>query len=371
MSDTLSPPPQGVRLPLNLGLNDGTYMPQACVDVMQRNCHRLALRNYTSGDNAPLRETIARVDGVHPDNIFLRNGSGPILKQVVPHIIRSTIKSSARRMARHVWNKNGCPIITPWFTYSKVPKKASEIGLTVHLMPLGPQNGFQLDISELERRLVQGGGFVYIANPNNPTGNVLVTREQIEPLLTRFPETWFWIDEAYVQYVDPAQHQPFSDLVPRYDNLIVARTFSFAYGLAGVRIGYMLGKKDLVAEMDGQLTDYRLGTLQEELAVAALTDDEHLPWLRQECARQRALIQDGLAGVSGIEVFDSEVNFLLCRFTDGRTGDWLKAALAARGVLIKTFSPLAEAHYEPYFRVTLGTEAENRFLVDQIIAVAG
>lgn len=364
-------PPEGVTLPLNLGLNDGTYMAQSCVEVMTSNAHRLALRNYTSADNDPLREAIAEQDGVSPDNVFIRNGSGPILKQVIPHLIKSEILKSPRRIARHVISKDGCPIITPWFTYSKVPKKAAELGLTVRLVPLGPENNFKLDVAEIDARLKKGDGLVYIANPNNPTGNVLVTREQMEPLFAKYPKTWFWIDEAYVQYVDPNKHQYFSDLVPKYPNLIVGRTFSFAYGLAGVRIGYMLANPDLVGKMSGQLTNYRVGTLQEQLGVAAITDPDHLPWLREECERQRSFIRQSLAGVKGIETFDSEANFVFARFTDGRTGQWLKDELAKRGIAIKVLAPLAEASYDPYFRVTLGTEAENRFVVEQIIDIAG
>ena len=143
---------RGIALPLNLGLNDGTYMPAACIDVLQRNAHRLGLRNYTTANNDPLREVIAEIDGVTPEHVFLRNGSGPILKQVVPHIIKSSIKGSTRRVMRHLVNKNGFPIITPKFTYSKVPKKASELGLTVHLVELGPENGWTLDVAEIERR---------------------------------------------------------------------------------------------------------------------------------------------------------------------------------------------------------------------------
>ena len=363
------PKPDGVTLPLNLGLNDGTYMPESCIEVLREHLTRTSLRNYTSPDNDPLRDAIAAVDGVRPEHIFLRNGSGPILKQVVPHLIRSEIKASPYRIAKHLVNKNGYPIITPWFTYSKVPKKAAGLGLTVHLLPMGPENGFQIDVEEIDRRLQGGDGLVYIANPNNPTGNVLVTREQMEPLFKKYPKSWFWIDEAYVQYVDPNKHQYFSDLVPKYDNLIVGRTFSFAYGMAGVRIGYMLANPGLVKEMDGQITNYRLGTLPEALGVAAVNDPDHLPWLREECERQRSFIRQSLADLDCIELYDSETNFVFGRILDGRTGDWLKAEMKKRGILIKSLAPLAQASYEPYFRLTLGTEEENRWLVEELRAV--
>ncbi len=359
---------RGISLPLNLGLNDGTYMPAACVDVLTRNAHRLGLRNYTTANNDPLREAIAELDGVTPEHVFLRNGSGPILKQVVPQIISKAIKSSPRRIARHLMNKNGFPIITPKFTYSKVPAKASEMGLTVHLVELGPETGWKLDVAAIERHLKQGDSFVYIANPNNPTGNVLVTRDQIVPLLKKYPRSWFWIDEAYVQYVDES-HRRFSDLVPKFNNLIVGRTFSFAYGLAGVRVGYMLAPPELVREMSGQLTNYRLGTLQEELAIAALQDADHLPWLREECARERQHLIDGMSPHAGVEVWDTQVNFVFGRFTDGRTGAALKARMAERGIATKCFEPFAGTTYEPYFRITLGTREENAFFLEQFAEV--
>ena len=359
---------RGIRLPLNLGLNDGTYMPQACVDVLQRHNNRLSLRNYTTANNDPLREAIAQVDGVTAEHVFLRNGSGPILKQVIPHVIKAAIKSSPRRMARHLMSKNGFPIITPSFTYSKVPAKASALGLTVHLLPLGPETGWKFDVGLLEQRLREQDSLVYIANPNNPTGSVLVNRDQIVPLLKRFPKSIFWIDEAYVQYVDES-HRRFSDLVAKFDNLVVGRTFSFAYGLAGVRIGYMLAPPKLVREMSAQLTDYRLGSLQEELAIAAIQDPDHLPWLREECARERGFLLDGLSQFAGVEAWDTQVNFVFARFTDGRTGAELKRRMSERSIGVKCFEPFAGMTYEPYFRITLGTREENAFFLEQMAEV--
>src|SRR5690348_12491672 len=230
--------PVGVTLPLDLGLNDGTYAPQRCLDVFRRYTQRTDLRNYSTADNAPLREAIAKTDGVAADNVFLHNGTGPILKLAIPYLLKQRVLDSPRRILRHVVNRDGFPIITPRFTYSKVPRKAAEGGMHVDLLPLDPGDGFQFDVGRLERRLEYGVGMVYIVNPNNPTGNLLVSTAQIIPLLERFPEARFWIDEAYVQYLDPKEHTYFASLVARYSNLLVSRTFSFAYGLAAVRIGY-------------------------------------------------------------------------------------------------------------------------------------
>ena len=362
---------EGVQLPLNLGLNDGIWCPQGALDAMARFHDRTSLRWYSDADNTPLREAIAALDGVRADQVFLHNGSGPILKQVVPHIIRTEIKRSPMRILRHLLQKNGYPIIAPRMTYSKVPKKASEIGLTVHLLPLSPDNGFRFDVNLLSERLRQQDGFVYLCSPNNPTGNLIITRDEVKELCARFPASTFWVDEAYVQYVDPAEHAYVSPLVRDTPNLVVSRTFSFAYGMAGVRIGYLLANKPLVDTLNSQLTDYRIGGLQEAMAIAALHDPEHLPFVRRTLGPERARIEAGLSAMPGLQAFPSLANFVLARFTDGRSGAWLKAELKKRGVLIKDFSPWGDERYDEYFRVTLGVEAENTLFLDAVADALG
>jgi len=370
MQDRSNLPP-GVQLPLNLGLNDGTYAAQKCLDVLRRFTERTDLRNYSTPDNAPLREAIARVDQVAPENVFLHCGTGPILKLAIPYLLKRMVMTSPRRLLRHAVSRAGFPIITPRFTYSKVPRKAGEGGMHVDLLPLDPGNDFRFDVGRLERRLERGDGMVYLSSPNNPTGNVLITRDELIPLLERFPQSRFWIDEAYVQYIDPREHDYIAPLVARYPNVMVSRTFSLAYGMAGVRIGYLLAKPTFVNELERQLTDYRLGTLQEQLGIAALEDADHLPWVREQTRIARELIYAGLARWPGIQAFPSHANFILCRFTDGRRGAELKAKLAKRGVLIKIFEPILGETFDPYFRITVGVPAENEFLVAQLAEVLG
>ncbi len=358
-------------LPLNLGLNDGTYCPQACVEVLRSYASRTSLRNYTDGPNQRVLEAIAAHDGVAPENVYVANGSGPILKQAMTTLIEQGVRSSLRGVLKHLAAKAGYPIITPRFTYFKVPIKAEDRGLAVRWVPLEPPD-FQLSMTALEAEIQKGDGLVYIASPNNPTGNVLITRDQLVPLLERHPRSTFWIDEAYVQYADPATHTPVSDLVPKYRNLVVGRTFSFAYGLAGVRIGYLLARKDFIATLEDQVVDYRLGLLQEDLVLAALADTEHLPWLRQVCAEQRELLCDGINALEGLEAFPcSTANFVLCRTTDGRAAKDLAAAIEARGVKLKVFKDAAGESWPAWFRITLGVAEENAFVLDLIRELNG
>ena len=381
MSDSASPASpsssvtvdgQVIRLPLNLGLNDGTYMPAACVEVLQayaRN-ERLALRNYSvKSEHDALRAAIAKADGVTPEHVYLHNGSGPILKQVVPYLIAREIRSSPTRVMKHLITKSAFPIVTPRITYGKVPSKAHKQGLAVQMLDMGPENGFRVDPNAIAARLEKSDAFVYLVNPNNPTGNLIIDRSELEPLLKRFPRSRFWIDEAYVHFADPEEHRPMSDLVVDHPNLFVTRTFSFAYGMAAARIGYLLTQPALVKEFWGQLTDYRLGTLQEDLAMAALSDPDHLPFMRSFTRAQIAILRQGMGQHAGVETFPSISNFVLGRFTDGRTGEDLKARMLKRGIKIKELEPFIDQRYDEYFRMTLGTAAENRFYLDTFAAV--
>lgn len=356
----------GWKLPINLGLNDGTYCSQRAIDVMLEHNTRTSLRNYSDGENSELLEVLAKECGCRPENIFLHNGSGPILKQVVPHVIRSEIKSSPKRVLKHVISKQGYPIITPVQTYGKVPLKAVAAGLTVRLVPLPWEKDFALDPADLEAAIQKGDGLVYIANPNNPTGNVLIDRKTLGPLMKRYPGTTFWIDEAYVQYVSPAEHQYMVDMVVDHPNMLCTRTFSFAYGMAAVRIGYLVAREELVAQLEGQVTNYRIPLLTERMGVAAAQDSQHLEDVRERSKQARDYITDRLAKYQQLRVFPSVANFLMVRTMDGPRAQEVASGLLERGVKIKTFAPLLEHDFSHFFRITIGTPEENEFLCDML-----
>ena len=368
MNQLASRPHPSLRLPINLGLNDGTYAPQAVIDTLATFNDRLSLRNYTTGGNDPLRDRIAELDKVRRDQVFLHCGSGPILKLAIPQLVRDKILSKPMRAVRHVLRKDGYPLYTPRFTYSKIPRKAAEAGLTVHYLTFGPENNFRLDLAEIRRFLTRRPGILYLVNPNNPSGNHLIERSQVEALAKEFPESTIWIDEAYIEYLDPAEFERCSDLVARFSNVMVSRSFSFGFGMAGLRIGYLLANEAFIAKLESKVTDYRLGIVQEQCALAALNDTEHLADLQRACAAAREQLTAGLNALGGIEVFPSQVNFLLCRFTDSTKAKAFKTAIEARGVLIKVFETLGDYSFDTYFRITLGVEQENTFFLEQAAA---
>lgn len=355
--------------PIDMALNHGTYCSERCADVLRRHAGNISLRSYPAGDNGDLRRALAADAGVRPENVLVANGSGPLLKTCIPFLIEREIKRSAMRTLRFLLKRTAYPIITTRLTYSKVPASGARVGLRCELLPLCPENGFALDMNMLESRLSRQDGLVYLCNPNNPTGNVLITRQELGPLLTRFPKSLFFIDEAYVHYLEESPNTRMADLVLRHPNLMVLRSFSFAYGLASVRVGYAMGDAKVVAQMEAKMTPHRVGQLAAELAMASLQDSGHLGFVRHQTARERARLMAAIGAHRALEAYPSQTNFILCRARGAWSGATIHDALLARGVKVKAFEPFGDERYDEYFRVTVGLPAENTCFIEQLDAL--
>jgi histidinol-phosphate aminotransferase len=352
-------------------LNHGTYCSPRCAEVFAQRGERTSLRSYPLADNGDLKRALAQDAGVRPENILVANGSGPIIKSVIPFLIEQKIRRSPVRLARFLARRVAYPIITTDLTYSKVPAGAMRTGLRCVLLPLDPGQGFTLSLDALEAKLRERDGLVYLCNPNNPTGNVLITRAQLIPLLARYPESIFFVDEAYVHYLTDDEHARVSDLVTRFPNLVVLRSFSFAYGLASVRVGYAACDAAVVAQFEAKHTPHLVGQLATDLVLASLQDPTHLAFVQAETARERARLLEGLSGLPHVEVFPSKTNFLLCRARGPWTGKRVHDELLARGVKVKIFEPIGELRHDEYWRVTVGVPAENTLFLEQCRALFG
>lgn len=354
---------------IDLALNHGTYCSSRCSEVFERYRSRTGLRAYPEPDNRALREALAADVGVTPEHILVGNGSGPLLKTVIPHLVEREIKSSVVRSVRYLLKRRAYPLITTRLTYSKVPAAAVRAGLTCELLPLAPDNGFRLDVDELESRLTARAGLVYLCNPNNPTGNVLIDGNTLGRLLERYPDSWFVIDEAYVHYLQATSALP--ALVTRASNLVVLRSFSFAYGLAAARVGFAVAPPDVVRALDAKQTPHRVSRLASDLVIASLDDDEHIGFVRETTRVGRHAITTALAAYPELVVYPSESNFLLVGTRAPWTGAAVRQALLARGFDVKVFEPFANERYDEYFRITVGLPEENAALIAAVAAIMG
>ena len=193
-----------------------------------------------------------------------------------------------------------------------------------------------------------------IVTPNNPTGSS-VEKEFLLEVASRFPETLFLIDEAYVEYAGGSV----AGEAARMSNLIVLRTFSKAYGLAGLRCGYAIASAETIETLQAVRAPYSVSAAAVRAARAALSDDDWLRRTVKETLAERRRLKGALL-VRGIEVVETEANFVLARFGDAAAE--VAGALATRGVLVKNVSDVHRLT-EGMLRISVGTPEANAALI--------
>ena len=199
---------------------------------------------------------------------------------------------------------------------------------------------------------------VFVANPNNPTGTYSDT-DSLEQFLEALPSTVLAVlDEAYFEYVTKSDYPDGVSLLSRFPNLVVVRTFSKAYGLSGLRIGYAISHPQIADMLNRVRPPFNVTSLSLVAAQAALEDRDYLARSVEE---NRSGMQQLTAGLSalGIEWIPSLANFI--SFRSPQPAALLNEALLRRGVIVR---PLANYRLDDYLRVSIGTAEENgEFLV--------
>jgi histidinol-phosphate aminotransferase len=244
----------------------------------------------------------------------------------------------------------GDEVVYPWRSFEVYPvytQLAGGVAVTVPLV----DGAFDLDA--VAAAVTNKTKLVFLATPNNPTGRAVSTAE-LADLLTRVPDDVIVvIDEAYREFLDPAFGDPVHDLVPRFPNVVVTRTFSKAHGLAGLRIGYAVGHPEVITAIDKTLFPFAVNALAQAAALAVIEADDQIAERVADILAERARVITELRK-RGWRVPDQQANFVWLPM--GSDTDEVYLALEKRGVVTRPFSGEG-------IRVTIGTPAENdRFL---------
>jgi histidinol-phosphate aminotransferase len=206
---------------------------------------------------------------------------------------------------------------------------------------------------------------LWICTPNNPTGQA-VPIEAIETLLRAAEETFTMVvvDEAYGEFTDDLpEHRSAATLLARHENLIVLRTFSKAYGLAGMRIGYSMMSSRVVHDaVSRQMEYFPVTKLSVEMALVAANDQEYVELTRRVTRDRIRDLHSHLSNISGLECLESEANVFLMRRKGSTTAE-LRESLLARGVLVAS-ADVEGLNGEGWVRVTAKSPAENTLLVN-------
>jgi histidinol-phosphate aminotransferase len=288
---------------------------------------------YAASEYGPLAERLAKLHNVRAEQIVLGCGSGEVL-----------------RMAANAFLSPGKNVIVALPTFGALAKHAKTLGAEVREVPLA--GDWSHDLTAMRARVDENTRLVYICNPNNPTGSLTV-RKDLDAFFGALPETTrVLIDEAYHHYVSPSGlYSSFLDQPPKNPRMIVARTFSKIYGLAGLRVGYGVASPEVSALLQAQQLPQSLNVLAVRAAHAALDDTA---WV-QTCFKKNADDRQEFfnqANARMLRAIDSHTNFGMLNVM--RRADEVIEHFAKNDVLVgRKFPPL-----DKYIRVTFGTPAE-------------
>jgi histidinol-phosphate aminotransferase len=218
------------------------------------------------------------------------------------------------------------------------------------------KDDFQLDVEKLNRAK---GKVLLLCNPNNPTSNTF-RHQDIEAVIEGVPDRIVVVDEAYGEFAGKSFIPELED----YENVIVTRTFSKAYALAGMRIGYAVSNPELADVMQRVKIPYSLNRVSEAVALKALKDQEFVRHSVKVVNEGRKQLHEGLERL-GFQVFLSEANFIL--FKGNLDHKLLVERLAKKGVMIRDFGD--KRRMENCVRTTIGTERMNQLLLDKLAEV--
>ena len=208
--------------------------------------------------------------------------------------------------------------------------------------------------------LVRKTRLLFVANPNNPTGTWLTTAE-LRRLLDQLPRDLIVVlDEAYTEYVTDHDYPDGLGLLADYPNLMVTRTFSKIYALAGLRIGYSVSHPDLAELLNRVRQPFNTNSLAQVAALAALEDDDHVHRSRQLNTAGRDALAGGLQEL-GFRVLPSQGNFVLVRI--GEAAAACHEALLRAGIIVR---PVAGYGLPDFLRITVGLPAQNERLLEAL-----
>jgi len=237
------------------------------------------------------------------------------------------------------------------------PLYYTAVRATGERLVLVPMRDFTFDLDAIARATDARTKVIYLANPNNPTGTMF-TADAFEVFLSRIPESALVVlDEAYYEYADRPGYSRSLDLVRAGRNLLVLRTFSKVYGLAGMRVGYAAGPAGLIIQMNKVRQPFNVSGVSLAAAVAALDDLEHVRRSVENNRRGLAQLEAGLRG-QGVSFVASAANFMLIHL--GPETNRISDAILHLGVIVR---PMAWMGFPEAIRVSVGTPAEiEKFL---------
>ena len=326
---------RGITGPIaKLASNENPYPPlprikDAVLEAMD------SANRYPESGSPGLTGKLAELHDVDPGSIFVAHGTNEIIDLL---------------MRAYVSSDENCVFSALSFVIYKIV--AMQCGVEFIEVP---QRNYTHDLVAMAEAVDGKTKLAFVCNPNNPTGTYN-SADEVGAFLARLPDTTLAVlDEAYYEFVDAADYPNSADLRKRHENLVVLRTFSKYYSLAGVRIGYAVADPRVVDVLNKMRQPFNVNRLAQAAAMAALGCADELQPLIEETIRERAVLRETLVTL-GCECPPTQTNFVFA-ILEHYPGD-ICDDLEARGIIVRPMAPFGAP--DNAFRVNTGTPEENR-----------
>jgi histidinol-phosphate aminotransferase len=326
---------------IRLSSNENPYGPSELVRQSIKKAFDIGCRYPFSYSNELLQK-IAKKEGVSTDHIVITGGS-----------------TEGLRLTGLTFARNGGKIIAGRPTFLAMMTFAEKMGASIDWVPVDDQMKYDLD--EIDRRIDSNTSLVFLCNPNNPTGTIVDAQKLKSFCENASKKTIVFSDEAYYDYITEKSYPSMIELVKRDQNVIVSRTFSKVYGLAGLRIGYLIAKPSLASQIRNNMVAYT-NVLAIAAASTAMDDKEFYQFSLKKTQEGKKLIKETLDQLE-LSYASSHTNFIF--FKTGRPIQQFQAAMRNQGVQVgRPFPP-----FDDWCRISTGTLEEVQLFNNALLKV--
>jgi len=331
----------GIRDSVKLASNENPLGPSPLVlkeiiNDLTNTKSSLSLNRYPDGNGYYLKQALSRRLSVSEDEIILGNGSNELID-----------------IAARTFLQPGDEAVMAHPSFVVYPMATQAQGATAIQIPL---KKYTHNLDAMVDAITSSTKIVFIANPNNPTGT-MNTKAEFERFMKRVPEGILVVcDEAYCEYVTKPDYPDSMKYLAQGKDILILRTFSKMYGLAGLRIGYGIGRKDIIGEMNKLRPPFNTSSIAQKAALWALQDENHLQRTRQINEQGKTYLYKELDSI-GMKYVPTEANFIFMPLEhDAHT---LYTILLKQGVIVR---PMGQHE----IRVTIGLPEENKRFIDAL-----
>jgi len=323
---------------IKLASNENPLGPSpAALEAMQ---HVLAHLNlYPDGNSFYLKHKLANKLSVQPEHLILGNGSNEIIEFV-----------------GHAFMQPGVDVVVSQYCFAIYPLTAKLFGANVITVP-AKKHGH--DLPAMLKAITPQTRVVFVANPNNPTGTVVPKQELMEFAGQVPANVLLVMDEAYIEFLSDAADFISEIRRGQKANVLLMRTFSKIFGLAGLRLGYGIGNPELISALEKIRQPFNINAIAQAGALAALDDAEHMRRTRENNASGLKLYVEAFQKL-GLEFIPSAGNFILVRVGEGQR---VFEALQKLGVITR---PMGGYQLPEWIRISVGTPEENQRCIESL-----